>query len=480
MGMALANSQLREQSQRAMRELSILQEIDQQLAVALDVDVAGETAVTGARRLILADASFLGLWTSTGELALVRTSGCSLSLPGAAPATEIRWRVGEGLAVHGAGPETVADVNAYPPASDPGGFIGAEGFKAWIGAPFQAACPVPAVPAPPHVGQAMPVVRGEGRGPWGEVKGILYVANRRPTSFSAYQAQLLAGLATRAAVSIANACLFHTVERSKQEWEATVDAIEDVCLAVDPDYTIRRCNRAAAEAQGLTPQQVVGRKCYQIFHHQDEPIEDCPVTTSLRTGERAFVESFDPHQERMYHRWAYPLFDDHGEVWTVVEYSRDVTAFKQAQARLLQEERISGLRQTISGVAHELNNPLAVIMGYSQLLQDSQDPQEIKGCLDSIYRQAQRAREVVKNLLTFAPVQLMKRAEEPIPYAPVNVNQLLEHVLALRAYTLRQNGVEVGIELAPNTRYTALSVQQAVHSLSHHGGNGTRESQAWA
>jgi PAS domain S-box-containing protein len=250
------------------------------------------------------------------------------------------------------------------------------------------------------------------------------------------------------------------VERSKQEWEATVDAIEDVCLAVDPDYTIRRCNRAAAEAQGLTPQQVVGRKCYQIFHHQDEPIEDCPVTTSLRTGERAFVESFDPHQERMYHRWAYPLFDDHGEVWTVVEYSRDVTAFKQAQARLLQEERISGLRQTISGVAHELNNPLAVIMGYSQLLQDSQDPQEIKGCLDSIYRQAQRAREVVKNLLTFAPVQLMKRAEEPIPYAPVNVNQLLEHVLALRAYTLRQNGVEVGIELAPNLpRVSAESSQ---------------------
>jgi len=254
------------------------------------------------------------------------------------------------------------------------------------------------------------------------------------------------------------------VERSKQEWEATVDAIEDLCLAVDPDYTIRRCNRAAAEAQGLTPQQVVGQKCYHVFHHQEEPVEDCPVARSLRAGERAFVEPFDPHSGRMHHKWAYPLFDDHGQVWTVVEYSRDVTAFKQAPARLLQEEKFSALRQTISGAAHELNNPLAVIMGYAQLLQDAEDPQEVRQCLDSIHRQAQRAREVVRNLLTFAPIQPTESEEETIPYMQVHVNQLLEHVLALRGYTLLQKGVDVIADLGsdlPWIRADSSRLQQA-------------------
>jgi signal transduction histidine kinase/CheY-like chemotaxis protein/GAF domain-containing protein len=463
-GAAVIDGRLREHNDMAIKELALLQHIDQQLSATLDADVVCEAVVSGARRLIPTDTSFLGLFTPSGELALVYASGCHYSWSDTAGRPRICWGVEEGLAVHGPETHTVSDVDAGPPTGDPGGFIAAEGIKAWVGAPFQAACPLPAVPAPPRVGQLISVVRPAARGQWGEVKGVLYVANRRPTTFDAYQAQLLADLAARSAISIANACLFSTVERSKQEWEATVDAIEDVCLAVDPDYTVRRCNRAAAEARGLTPQQVVGKKCYRIFHNQEEPVEDCPVVKSLRTGDRAFVESFNPQTGRMYHKWAYPLFDDRAHVWTVVEYSRDVTAFKQAQARLLQEEKFSALRQTLSGAAHELNNPLAVIMGYAQLLQDTHDPQEIRQGLDSIHRQAQRAREVVGNLLTFAPVQPREGQEQAVALPRVDVNELLEHVLTLRAYTLCQKGVEVTTELAsdlPRISADSSRLQQA-------------------
>jgi PAS domain S-box-containing protein len=449
LGMALAHCQHSNSEHQTLEELSVLQEIDGQLASDLNVDDICETIANGARRLIAADASFLGLKDSAGNLVLFRSSGSGLSTPMAAPFARVCWRDGEGLAVSGVETRIVTDMRAEPPPIDPTGFLSAEGFTSWMGAPFQAACPVQPVPAPAHIGQSIPSVRPRGRGEWGEVGGVLYVANRTAASFSSHQAQLLTGLATRTAVSIGKSCLFHILERSKQEWEATVDAIEDICLAVDPDYTVRRCNRAAAAVRGLTPQQVVGRKCYEVFHEQGEPIEDCLVARSLRTGEEAFVESFDPSQGRVYHRWAYPLFDDRGEIWTVVEYSRDVTAFKRAQAQLLQQERVSDLRQTISGAAHELNNPLAVIIGYSQLLlQDSHNPEEIKGGLDSIYRQALRAREVVQNLQTFAPVQLRGGPDEPTHYLPVDVNQLLRYVLGLRDYTLRQAGVKVGVELA--------------------------------
>jgi len=441
MGMAMANLRLQKQNGRVMEELAILQEIDQQVATTFDADEVCQAVVKGARRLIPGDVSFLGLRQPTGELDLRYVSGVQTGT-----FRKTCWRAEEGLVVQGRDTFIVTDRAIDPPASDPGGFISAEGLRAWIGAPFQGACPVPVK-----------------HGGW-EVEGILYVANRRPTSFTSHQAQLLANLAARTAVAIENAILFRAVERSKQEWEGAIDAIEEVLLVLNPDYTIRRCNRAAAEALGLTPRQVVGRKCCQLFHHQPQPVEDCPVAKSLRTGERAFVESTDPRTRRVYHKWACPLFDTEGQVWAVVEYSRDVTAFQRAQAQLLQQEKLSALRQTISGAAHELNNPLTVIMGYAQLLQGTRDPQEIEQGLASIHRQAQRARQVVQNLLTFAPVGEMDKERRVSARQRVDVNQLLQHALALRVYTLRQKDVEVITDLAsdlPWMEADASRLQQA-------------------
>jgi len=442
MGIAMTNLWLHEQNRRAMEELAILQEIDQQVATTLDADGVCQALVNGACRLIPADLSFLGLWQPTGELALRYASRVRT-----APLPETCWGAGEGLLAQGRDTFIVTDSTVEPPASDPGGFIAGEGLRAWIGASFQAACPVPAK-----------------HGGWGEVGGILYVANRRPTPFNSHQAQLLANLAARSAISIANAVLFRTVERSKQEWEGAIDAIEELLLVLNPDYTIRRCNRAAAEALGLTPRQVVGRKCCHLFHHQPEPVEDCPVAQSLRTRQQAFVESTDPHTRRVYHKWACPLFDSEGQVWAVVEYSRDVTAFQREQAQLLQQEKLSALRQTISGAAHELNNPLTVIMGYAQLLQGSHDQQELEQGLASIHRQAQRARQVVQNLLTFAPVGEIDKERRVSTGQWVDVNELLQHAVALRTYTLRQKEVEVITDLGsdlPRIQGDGSRLQQA-------------------
>jgi len=136
MGMALANARLREHSHRAEKELAILQEVHQQLTATLDADVVCEAVVKGARRLTPADTSSLGLWTTAGELVLVCTSGCSESWSGTVGRPGTCWRMEEGLAVQGSETHVVTDVNAHPPVSDPGGFIAAEGLKAWISAPF--------------------------------------------------------------------------------------------------------------------------------------------------------------------------------------------------------------------------------------------------------------------------------------------------------------------------------------------------------
>ena len=125
----------------------------------------------------------------------------------------------------------------------------------------------------------------------------------------------------------------------------------------------------------------------------------------------------------------------------VHDLQQSLDNLKRTQDQLIQSEKLSAIGQLIAGVAHELNNPLTAVMGYTQLLRttDGIDP-EISSDLDKIYAQAQRAAKIVENLLTFAR---QKKAERRY----VNVNEILERTLELRAYQLQVENIRIAKQL---------------------------------
>ena len=133
-----------------------------------------------------------------------------------------------------------------------------------------------------------------------------------------------------------------------------------------------------------------------------------------------------------------------------VGYIRDITKRKRAEERekQLQEElslssRLASVGELAAGVAHEVNNPLTGILGFSQRLLRKSTEETTRRDLERIYNEAQRAAKVVRNLLTFA-----RRHEPKKEYS--DINEILRKVLELRAYELRTSNIELVIEFAPD------------------------------
>lgn len=127
----------------------------------------------------------------------------------------------------------------------------------------------------------------------------------------------------------------------------------------------------------------------------------------------------------------------HNEVLLTI---RDITGTVERQERLYLNDRLASVGKMASGVAHEINNPLTSIIGLSQLLTEEQLPENVREDVSLISSEAQRASQIVKNLLTFAHRHEMERRL-------VNIKDIINDVLRLRAYENKVNNIEIKANL---------------------------------
>ena len=132
-----------------------------------------------------------------------------------------------------------------------------------------------------------------------------------------------------------------------------------------------------------------------------------------------------------------PISGEDGRVSSIVVVMTDVTDSAMLRSKLLHAEKMAAVGQLVSGVAHEVNNPLTAILGFTDLLMENPElPENARRDLRVILQEAQRTKQIVQNLLSFA-------RQMPPQRQPVQVNSILQRTVHLRSYDFISHGIQV-------------------------------------
>jgi PAS domain S-box-containing protein len=132
-----------------------------------------------------------------------------------------------------------------------------------------------------------------------------------------------------------------------------------------------------------------------------------------------------------------PMRGEAGTVDSIVAVMTDITDAASLQAKLVHAEKMATVGNLVSGVAHEVNNPLTAILGFTDLLlENPQIPEDARADLQVVLQEAQRTKVIVQNLLSFA-------RQAPAQRQPVQVTSVLRHTLKLRSYDFASHGVNL-------------------------------------
>ena len=135
------------------------------------------------------------------------------------------------------------------------------------------------------------------------------------------------------------------------------------------------------------------------------------------------------------------------------ELERTVETLKTTQNQLIQSEKLSGIGEFVAGVAHELNNPLTSVMGFAELLQQSDMPEQQRRYLDVIFKSAKRCQKIVSSLLSFARRHAPERKV-------VSLNEIVESAVEILQYQMRTSNIEVTTQFDPNLPLTEIDPHQ--------------------
>ncbi|WP_248664095.1 ATP-binding protein [Fuchsiella alkaliacetigena] len=143
------------------------------------------------------------------------------------------------------------------------------------------------------------------------------------------------------------------LKEQKNLLEGVIDGVSDILAIQKPDHTIERYNKAGYELLGMTPQEVKGKKCYQLLD-KDSPCQLCATEKALKTKKLANIERYIPEWDIYLDCRSTPILDKNGNVVQIVEQLRDITEQKKTEKRLKEAKKLlEKLTEQVPGALYQ-------------------------------------------------------------------------------------------------------------------------------
>jgi len=241
--------------------------------------------------------------------------------------------------------------------------------------------------------------------------------------------------------------------RSQKQWLAIMDAITDYIFVVDEEQRLVKVNNSFAAVFGMSPRETVGRQCAELFGM--DILGACAVAAETDESPRTFEQEFGGET---YQISVFPLVEDGAQLR--IHVMKNMSELKRLKDQLHHADKFSSIGLLVSGVAHELNNPLTGAIAYSELLGMKVTDENIRQDVRKILESAERCKKIVDNLLTFSRQQAPTKSLE-------SVNDIIDRVIELRSYWLRKNKIALVREYDPvSTVYVdRQQIQQVILNL---------------
>ncbi len=285
---------------------------------------------------------------------------------------------------------------------------------------------------------------------------ILFSFFRRPVEELEIDERTMAAIGRVLEISFANRRLREGIVASERRYRELFEGSPEALLVQSLDAIVVDANPAALRlyGDGVIGQPVVRLVADDLAAARGLP-QSFDVTQYTGLGRRLDGTTFPAEVDLR------PI-EIAGEQ-RILAIVRDLTERSQMQAELIQAQKMEAIGMLVAGVAHELNNPLASIVAFSQLIRtDPGLPDDLRHQADLLVQEANRTRTIVKNLLDFA-------RQQPPERTATDLRVLVESVLGLQSYIMSRNRLEVDVDLPadlPHLSVDRSQLQQVLINLT--------------
>ncbi len=259
---------------------------------------------------------------------------------------------------------------------------------------------------------------------------------------------------------------------AEQEWEHTFDSISDFVSVHDSEFRLVKVNKSLADFLGRPAEDLIGLRCHEIFHGLHQAWNGCPHSEVLRTSKTVSRKVDDPNIGRPLLITVSPIFDENGRVTSSVHIARDLSDLKKAEHnqqilrdQLVQAQKMECVGQLAGGVAHDFNNYLTSILGFSEMiLLSPETPEKIVEYVTSIRKAGEHSAALVGQLLAFSRKQILE-------IRPVDIDSLI-HNLAKMLNRLISEDIEVLFRLQAKSHAVMadpIQIEQVIMNLVVNG-----------